>query len=260
MNVVVLVKQVPDTWSDRRLREDDRTVDRDAADAVFNEMDEHAVEEALQLKESAGDGTVTIVSMGPGRAGETIRKALAMGADAAVHVNDEALHGSCALATSAVLAKAIGTLDYDVVLCGTEASDARVGAMGAMLAERLGIPALTAARKVGVDGATVRIERQVDNGVEHVEAPMPAVISVIEKINEPRYPSFKGIMAAKKKPVTTLSLADLAIDPDMVGLAGASTEVVDATPTPPREKGRVVTDDGTGGVQIADFLATAKIV
>jgi electron transfer flavoprotein beta subunit len=223
-------------------------------------MDEHAVEEALVLAEASGGGSVTVVSMGPDRTADTIRKALAMGADAAVHVSDEALHGSCAVATSQVLAAAVRTVPYDVVLCGTEASDARVGAVGAMLAEQLGVPALTGARSVEVDGDTVRIERQVDSGYEVVEATLPVVVSVIEKINEPRYPSFKGIMAAKKKPVTTLALADLGIDAASVGLAGATSEVVAAEPAPPREKGRVVTDDGTGGTQIADFLATAKIV
>jgi electron transfer flavoprotein beta subunit len=259
MKIVVLVKQVPDTWSDRKLREDDRTVDRDAADAVFNEMDEHGVEEALKLKEAHG-GEVTVLSMGPERTSETIRKALAMGADAAVHVSDEALHGSCALGTSAALAAALRTLEFDVVIVGTEASDARVGALGAMLAERLQIPALTGARSVTIEGTTARIERQVDAGFQTVEADLPVVISVIEKINEPRYPSFKGIMAAKKKPVQTLSVADLGLDPASVGLAGATSEVVDSAPRPPKAQGEIITDEGAGGVQLAEFLATQKII
>ncbi len=259
MKIVVLVKQVPDTWSDRKLREDDRTVDRDAADAVFNEMDEHGVEEALKLKEAHG-GEVTVLSMGPERATETIRKALAMGADAAVHVSDEALHGSCAVGTSAALAAALRTLEFDVVIVGTEASDARVGALGAMLGERLEIPALTGARSVTIEGTTARIERQVDAGFQTVEADLPVVISVIEKINEPRYPSFKGIMAAKKKPVQTLSLADLGLEPSTVGLAGATTEVVDFAPRPPKQQGEIITDDGSGGVKLAEFLATQKII
>ena len=259
MKIVVLVKQVPDTWSDRTLRADDRTVDRDAADAVFNEMDEHGVEEALRLKEAHG-GEVTVLSMGPERTSETIRKALAMGADAAVHVSDEALHGSCAVGTSAALAAALRTLEFDVVVVGTEASDARVGALGAMLAEWLGIPALTGARSVAVDGQTARIERQNDSGYETVEADLPVVISVIEKINEPRYPSFKGIMAAKKKPVQTLGIADLGLAADHVGLAGATSEVVDFAPRPPKQKGEVITDEGTGGVKLAEFLAAQKII
>ena len=259
MNIVVLVKQVPDTWAERRLRDDDKTVDRDAVEAVINEMDEYAVEEALRLKEAHG-GEVTVLSMGPERAIETIRKALAMGADKAIHLTDEALHGSCAVATSGALAKVLSTVDYDVVVCGTEASDARVGAMGAMLAERLGIPQLTSARKVDVDGDTVRIERQTDSGYEVVEATLPVVVGVIEKINDPRYPSFKGIMAAKKKPLTTLSIADAGIDAGEVGLANATSEVVEFAPRPPREKGQIVADDGDGGTKIADFLAAQKII
>lgn len=259
MNIVVLVKQVPDTWSERTLRADDRTVDRDAADAVFNEMDEHGVEEALRLKEAHG-GEVTVVSMGPERAAETIRKALAMGADKAVHLNDPALHGSCALGTSAALAAALETLEFDVVIAGTEASDARVGALAAMLAERLGVPALTGARTLAVDGATARIERQLDAGYEVVEAALPVVVSVIEKINEPRYPSFKGIMAAKKKPVATLTIADLGLDPGTVGLAGATSEVLDFAPRPPRGGGEIVTDEGDGGIRVAAFLAEQKII
>ncbi|MGI8869402.1 MAG: electron transfer flavoprotein subunit beta/FixA family protein [Mycobacteriales bacterium] len=260
MDIVVLVKQVPDTWGERALRPDDHTVDRENANLVFNEMDEHAVEEALRLREAAGDGTVTVVCMGPDAATDTIRKTLAMGADAAVHVCDDALHGSCAVTTSAVLAAALGTVSADLVLCGSEASDARVGAMGSMLGERLRRPVLTDARAVSVDGTTVRIERQTDTGYQRVEAAMPAIVSVIEKINEPRYASFKGIMAAKKKPVTTLALADLGIDPATVGLAGSATEVIDAAPAPQREKGQIVTDGGSGGLRVAEFLATAKIV
>lgn len=259
MNIVVLVKQVPDTWSERRLRDDDKTVDRDAADAVFNEMDEHGVEEALKLKEAHG-GEVTVICMGPDRATDTIRKALAMGADAAVHVNDDALHGSCAVTTAKVLAKAIGTVSYDIAICGTEASDARDGAIGGMLGEVLGVPALTSARKVEVDGSTVRIERQLESGYEVIEGKLPALVSVIEKINEPRYPSFKGIMAAKKKPMTTLTLAELGMDAGSVGLTGSTTEVLDAAPRPPKQKGQIITDEGDGGVKIAEFLATAKIV
>jgi electron transfer flavoprotein beta subunit len=259
MNIVVLVKQVPDTWSDRKLRDDDRTVDRDAADAVFNEMDEHGVEEALKLKEAHG-GEVTVLSMGPERTSETIRKALAMGADKAVHVTDEALHGSCAVGTSAVLAAALRTLEFDVVVVGTEASDARVGALGAMLAERLEVPALTGARSVSIDGQTARIERQVDSGFQTVEADLPVVISVIEKINEPRYPSFKGIMAAKKKPLTTLTLADAGIEADKVGLAGSGTEVAEFAARPPKQAGQVVKDEGDGGVKLAEFLASQKFI
>src|SRR5256885_203493 len=199
MNIVVLVKQVPDTEGDRKLDPNDKTVDRAAVDPVINYIDEFAIEEGLLLKE-AHDGEVTILTVGPERATESIRKALSMGADKAVHVSDEALHGTDAIGTAKVLAKAVSTVDgVDLVLAGNEATDGRVGAVPAMVAELLGLPALTHARKVEVDGTTVKVERETDEGVQHLRASLPAVISVNEKINEPRYPSFKGIMAAKKK-------------------------------------------------------------
>ncbi len=259
LNIVVLVKQVPDTWAERKLRPDDKTLDRESVDAVINEIDEYAVEEALTLKEAQG-GEVTVLTMGPERAVETIRKALAMGVDKAVHLTDPALHGSCAVQTSLALAKALGTLEYDLVICGAEAVDTRVSAMGALLAERLGLPQLTGARKVTVDGSAVRIHRQTDNGYQVIEASLPAVISVVEKINEPRYPSFKGIMAAKKKPLTTLSVTDLGLAAGDVGLASATSEVVDFTTRPPRQAGQQVKDEGDGGVKLAEYLVAQKII
>ena len=263
MNIVVLVKQVPDTWAERRLSEADRTLDRDSVDAVMNEIDEYAVEEALRLKEAHG-GEVTVLTMGPDRAGETIRKALSMGADKAVHVSDPALHGSCAIQTAETLAAALGTLEYDVVVCGSESTDARLSVMAALLSEKLGIPQLSGARKVTVEGdgagSTVTIERQTETGYDRVQGSTPAVVSVVEKINEPRYPSFKGIMAAKKKPVTTVTVADLGLDPSTVGLANATSEVVGFTLRPPRQAGQVVKDEGDGGVKLAEFLATQKLI
>ncbi|HVE74385.1 MAG TPA: electron transfer flavoprotein subunit beta/FixA family protein, partial [Mycobacteriales bacterium] len=220
MNIVVLVKQVPDTWAERRLDSADKTLDRASVDVVMNEIDEYAVEEGLRLKEAHG-GEVTILTMGPERAVETIRKALSMGADKAVHVVDDALRGSDALQTSAVLASVLGTLEHDLVIAGSEATDSRMAVMAALLAERTGRPQLSGARKVTVDGATVRIERQTDNGYDVVEASTPAIVSVVEKINEPRYPSFKGIMAAKSKPLTTVTLADTGLDAGQVGLASS---------------------------------------
>jgi electron transfer flavoprotein beta subunit len=259
MNIVVLVKQVPDSGAERRLRDADHTVDRASADNVINEMDEYAIEEALRLREAHG-GEVTILTMGPERAGESIRKALSMGPDKAVHVLDDALAGSCALATSRVLAEALRTLEPDLVLCGAEATDGRVQAMPHMLAERLGIAALTGARKLVVDGQALTIERQTEVGYEVVTATAPAVVSVWDTINEPRYPSFKGIMAAKKKPVSTLSLADLGIDPAEVGSAGATSEVVAHQQRPPRAAGQKVVDDGQGGVALVQFLVSEKFV
>ena len=202
MNIVVLCKQVPDTYSERRLQADG-ALDRDASDAVLDEINERAVEEALVLKEAHG-GAVTVVSMGPDRATEAIRKALSMGADAAVHLTDDALAGSDAVGTSRARAAAIGAVasisggDVDLVIAGNEASDGRSAAVPAMIAELLGLPALTHARKVTVDGSTLTVHRETDDGVVVLSAELPAVVSVGEKINEPRYPSFKGIMAAKK--------------------------------------------------------------
>ena len=202
MNIVVLVKQVPDSGTERSLRADDKTVERDSASLVINEMDEYAIEEALKVKESVG-GTVTIRTMGPDKATESIRKALSMGPDGAVHVTDPALHGSDALATSKVLAKALSGLEWDLVISGAESTDGRAAAMASMLSERLGVAGLTGARKLTVDGSTLTIERQLEDGYQVVEAQTPAIVSVWDTINEPRYPSFKGIMAAKKKPVET---------------------------------------------------------
>ena len=259
MKIVVCVKQVPDTWAEKKLSPTDQTLDRDSADSVMNELDEYAVEEALQLAEKHS-GEVTVLSMGPEKAAETVRKALSMGADAGVHVVDDAIHGSDALATSLVLAKALGSLEWDLVILGSESTDARTSVVPAMLAERLGVPQLTYAEQVDVDGTSVRIQRQTEYGHDVVEAATPAVISVVEKINEPRYPSFKGIMAAKKKPLTTLSLADLGLEPSAVGLSAAWSAVDESTPRPPRTAGTIVKDEGDGGVQLAGFLASQKFI
>ena len=259
MNIVVLVKQVPDTWAERKLQDSDKTLDRASVDVVMNEIDEYAVEEALRIKESTG-GEVTILTMGPDRAVETIRKALSMGADKAVHLTDDALAGSDAVQTSYALAKVLDTLEYDLVITGSEATDSRMAIMPALLAERTGKPQLSGARKVTVEGGNVRIERQTENGYDVVEAATPAIVSVVEKINEPRYPSFKGIMAAKKKPLTTLTIADAGIEAGQVGLASAPSQVVEFSNKPPRQAGQIVKDEGDGGSKIADFLAAQKLV
>jgi electron transfer flavoprotein beta subunit len=259
MKIVVLVKQVPDTAADKRLDPDTLTVDRAAVDGLINEMDEFAVEEALQLVEKHG-GDVTVLSMGPADATDAYKKALQMGADKAVFLTDPALAGSDALATSYALAQVLGTLEYDLVIAGSEASDARTSVVPAMLAERLGVPQLTFASKVEVDGTAIKINRLTDYGHDVVEAQLPAVVSVVEKINEPRYPSFKGIMAAKKKPVDTLDAAGASIDAAKAGTAGSWSKVVDATVAPPRAKGVIVSDEGNGGVDLADFLASKKFI
>jgi len=261
MEIVVCVKQVPDTWSEKRLDPADGTLDRAATDPVMNEMDEYAVEEALTLAETHG-GEVTVLCMGPASATETIRKALSMGAAKAIHVLDDALHGSDAVATSLVLSRALGRTDFDLVLLGSESSDARMSVVPAMLAERLELPQLTFAGEVTVDPAagSVSVRRLTDDGYVVVEAALPAVVSVVEKINEPRYPSFKGIMAAKKRPVDTVSVADLGIDPTEVGAAGARTRVESFEAAPPRQAGTVVTDDGSGADRLVEFLAARKFV
>ena len=260
MNIVVLVKQVPDTWSERKLTDADHTLDRESADAVLDEINERAVEEALLLQEAHG-GEVTVIAMGPDRATDAIRKALSMGADKAIHVSDEALHGSDVLATAKVLAKAIGTVEnVDLVIAGNEATDGRAGAVPAIVAELLGLPQVTQLRKVTVEGSMIKGERETDEGVAFLEASLPAVVSVTEKINEPRYPSFKGIMAATKKPVSTLTVADLGIDASEVGLSGAWTQVLEAAPKPPRSAGQRVEDGGDGGAKIAEFLVGQKLI
>ena len=259
MNIVVLVKQVPDSGSERKMDPADNTVARAAADNVVNEIDEYAIEEALVVKEATG-GEVTVLTVGPDSATDAIRKALSMGADKAVHVSDEAIKGSDAVQISAVLAAALGQLEYDIVICGAEATDSQMSVMPALLAERLGLPQLSGARKLTVDGGVAKIERQTDGGYWAVEAPLPAIVSTWDTINEPRYPSFKGIMAAKKKPVETKTLADLGVDASTVGLANATTQVVDFAGRPPKGEGVKVTDEGDGAQKFVDFLAGQKIV
>jgi len=260
MNIVVLVKQVPDTWSERRLSDTDHTLDRESADAVLDEINERAVEEALLLQEAHG-GEVTVIAMGPDRATDAIRKALSMGADKAIHVSDGALHGSDALTTAKVLAKAVATVEgFDLVIAGNEATDGRAGAVPAILAELLGLPQVTQVRKLSVEGGVITAERETDEGLAFLEANLPAVVSVNEKINEPRYPSFKGIMAAKKKPVTTLTVADLGLDAGEVGLGAAWSQVLEAAPKPPRSAGQRVEDSGDGGSRIAEYLVGQKLI
>lgn len=261
-NIVVLIKQVPDTWSERKLSDGDWTLDRDAADAVLDEINERAVEEALLIKEKqGGDSTVTVLTAGPERATEAIRKALSMGADKGVHLLDPLLHGSDMVQTGWALARALGTIEgTDLVIAGNEATDGTGGAVPAIIAEYLGLPQLTHMRKIVVEGGTITGERETDEGLFTVEASLPAVVSVNEKINEPRFPSFKGIMAAKKKEVVTLTLADIGVEADEVGLANAGSSVVSSTPKPPKTAGEKVADEGEGGKKIAEYLVAQKII
>ena len=262
MNIVVCVKYVPDAQGDRGF-EEDRTTDRESVDGLLSELDEYAVEEALKIVE-AGEGEVTVLTMGPDDAVAAVKKSLQMGAHRGVHVLDEALAGSDSVATSLVLAEAVRKLGQespvDLVLTGLASTDGVMSVVPAMLAERLGLPQVTFASELTVEGSTVRIRRDDETASMTVEASLPAVVSVTDQINEPRYPSFKGIMAAKKKPVDTWSLADLGVDAAQVGLDAAWTRVVEATERPPRSAGEVVTDEGQGGVALADFLASRKFV
>ena len=262
MNIVVCVKYVPDAQGDRHF-EPDHTTDRVGVDGLLSELDEYAVEEALKIVE-AGEGEVTVLTMGPDDAVGAVKKSLQMGAHKGVHVCDEAIAGSDAVATSLVLAEAVRKIGeespVDLVLTGLASTDGSMSVVPAMLAERLGLPQVTFASELSVEAGSVRIRRDSETASETVESSLPAVVSVTDQINEPRYPSFKGIMAAKKKPVETWSLADLGLDPSQVGLAAAWTKVESFTARPPRTQGEVVTDEGDGGVKLAEFLVSRKFV
>ncbi|TJZ44096.1 electron transfer flavoprotein subunit beta/FixA family protein [Streptomyces piniterrae] len=259
LRIVVCVKYVPDATGDRHFAED-LTVDRDDVDGLLSELDEYAVEQALQIKEAADDAEITVLTVGPEDASDALRKALSMGADKAVHVDDDDLHGTDALGTSLVLAKAIEHTGYDLVVCGMASTDGTMGVLPALLAERLGVPQVTQLSEVSVEGGTVKGRRDGDTATEQLEASLPAVVSVTDQSGEARYPSFKGIMAAKKKPVEELDLDDLEIDADEVGLEGAWTKVDEAAERPARTAGTIVKDEGEGGKQLAEFLAGQKFI
>ena len=261
MNIVVCVKYVPDATADRKF-EEDNTVDRVGVDGLLSELDEYAVEQALQIKEKAGDDTeVTVLAVGPEQATDAVRKALQMGADKGVHVVDDAIAGSDALATSLVLAEAIKKLPHDLVVCGMASTDGGMGVVPAMLSERLGVPGVTLGSEISVEGETVKIRRDGDTSTDTVEGTLPLVLSVTDQSGEARYPSFKGIMAAKKKPVETWSLGDLGVDAGQVGLAAAWSTVESTEARPPRTQGQIVTDeDGSGATALVEFLASKKFI
>ncbi|WP_029391139.1 electron transfer flavoprotein subunit beta/FixA family protein [Streptomyces xiaopingdaonensis] len=259
LRIVVCVKYVPDAAGDREFAED-LTVDREAADGLLSELDEYAVEQALQISEESGDAEVTVVTVGPEDARDAVRKALSMGADKAVHVEDEDIHGSDVAGTSLVLAKAIEKTGYDLVVCGMASTDGTMGVLPAMLAERLGVPQATLLSEVSVADGKVTGRRDGEAATEHLEAALPALVSVTDQSGEARYPSFKGIMAAKKKPVEELDLDDLDLEAEQVGLEGAWTKVEEANERPARTAGTVVKDEGEGGKQLAEFLAGQKLL
>lgn len=263
MNIVVCVKYVPDATADRQF-ESDNTIDRVGVDGLLSELDEYAVEQALQIKEKRSDDEVVVTALcvGPEKAVDAVRKALQMGADKGVHVVDDAIAGSDAIATSLVLAKAVEKLgQVDLVVCGMASTDASMSVVPAMLAERLGLPQVTLASVVETQGDQVRIKRDGDTATEVIGATMPLVLSVTDQTGEARYPSFKGIMAAKKKPMETLSLSDIGVEADQVGLSVAWTQVEDTTARPPRTAGEIVTDeDGSGATALTEFLASKKFI
>jgi electron transfer flavoprotein beta subunit len=257
--IVALIKYTPELTAGRGFAAD-LTVDRVAVPGRISELDEHTAEQAVQIAEADASTRITYLTMGPASAAEALRKALSMGGDDAVHVLDDALHGSDALATSLVLAKAIERIGYDLVLCGMASTDAGMGVIPAMLAERLGIPQVSFAGQLSVAGGRVTIRRDTDAASETVESELPALVSVTDRTGEARYPSFKGIMAAKKKPVQVWTLADLGVSAEEVGLAAAYSKVLTAVARPPRQAGELVKDDGEGGLRLADFLASQRFI
>lgn len=258
MRIAVCCKYVPDAAADRTF-EADGTLDRDTPGGLLSELDEYAVEQALQIVEAYG-GEITAITVGPAGAVEALRKALQMGVGEAVHVQDDAISGSDVLATSAVLAAAIGRLEVDIVLFGMSSTDGGGGVVPTLVADRLGLPALTHAAQVTVDGSTVRIIREGDTAVRQIEARTPVVVSVTDRTDEARYPSFKGIVAAKKKRLTEWSLGDLGLSADQVGLDHALTSVVVADRRPDRVAGQIVADEGDGGIKLVEYLTTRKFV
>ncbi|MCC3294852.1 electron transfer flavoprotein subunit beta/FixA family protein [Arthrobacter sp. zg-Y411] len=271
LNIVVLVKHVPDAQFDRHLTGPGHTLDR--SESILSELDEYALEAALTLAEARGGeaagNRVTALAMGPEAAVNAVKKSLQIGAYTGVHLCDAALAGSDAAGTSLALAAAIESVartlgPVDLVITGMSSTDGETALVPAQLAERLQLAQVTFASELEVtdtDGtAMVKARRDGDSFTETVEAPLPALVSVTDQANEPRYPNFKGIMAAKKKTLTVLSLADIGLEPSQVGLEGAWTSVAASAPRPPRAQGTVITDDGTAGVQLVDYLAAQKLI
>ncbi len=262
MRIICPIKRVPDTAAKKQI-EDDLTVDRDGVEAVLNANDEWSIEEAMRIKERTPDTEVIALCVGPDQAQTTVRKALSYGLDGAIQVTDPAISGSDAAGVAKIIAAALRDEQFDLVIMGNQSSDSRTMLVPAMLAEYLDLPALTYVRKLDISDQTLRAERELPSGHQVVEASMPAVVSVVEAINEPRYPSFKGIMAAKKKPLQVHDLAAIGMDPGEVGLEHAWTQVLEITPKPPKQAGEKVEDDGSGTIgakALADYLVTQKLI
>ena len=259
MNVAVCVKQIPDPASPGKLDDATHTLDR-SGKLILDDSDAYGVEMALQLVDKAGGGEVTLVSMAPHGEVSGIRTALAMGAHRAILVSDDSLRGSDALATAKVLAKAIKRVDPDLIIAATESTDGYTGTFPVQLAELLGLPAITFAKGVRVDDGHVYVERQTEAGYDDVSSPLPALVTVTAGVVEPRYPSFKGIMAAKSRPVDQLTVADLGVPADQVGRGGARQEVVAVAPAEARQAGEIVVDEGDGHERIVAFLEQLKVI
>jgi electron transfer flavoprotein beta subunit len=260
VKIAVCVKEVPDSTVEKKIDPSTLRLSRDTGDRMLNAFDLNAIEQALRLKEAAGEGEVVLVSMGPSRALESIRKGLAMGADRAVLVSDEAAAGSDLVATSYVLAKALEREAPDVVLFGQQASDGDGAVMWAAVADRLRMPVISQISELEVTGGTVTAKRQTEFGYDKISTSLPAVLAVSDSLNEPRYPSLKGIMGAKKKQQDVLSLADAGVEADRAGQAGSRTTVKALAAPPSRGDNQKIEDDGTGAQKIMDFLLERKLV
>ena len=259
MHVVVCVKQIPDPANPGKLSPDTRTLVRDGK-LILDDSDSYGVEMALQLVDKAGGGEVTLVSMAPGGETSGLRTALAMGAAKAILVSDDALAGSDTLGTARVLAAAIKRAEPDLVLAATESTDGYTGTLPVQVAEILGLPSVSFAKHVEIADGAVKAERQTESGYDEVSVPLPAVVTVTAGVVEPRYPSFKGIMAAKGKPVEELKVGDLGLDAGAVGWAGARQEIVSVEPAEARQAGEIVVDEGDAHEKIVAFLENLKVI
>ena len=258
MNVAVCVKQIPDPATPGSLGAD-HTLNRDSK-LILDDSDAYGVEMALRLVEAAGGGEVTLVSMAPNGEVSGLRTGLAMGAHKGILVSDPALKGSDSLATAKVLAAAIKRAGADLVIAATESTDGYTGTTPVQIAELLGLPSVTFAKKVTVDGSSVKVERQTEAGYDDVECTLPALVTVTAGVVEVRYPSFKGIMAAKGKPLDQLTIADLGIDASDVGWAGAGQKISSVVDAEARQAGEVIEDDGEGHLKIVAFLEQLKVI
>ncbi len=258
MKIAVCVKQVPDATSHKRLDPGTHRLDR-SGEGVLNPTDVNAVEEALRLRDAHG-GEVVVVSLGPEKAMESLRKALAMGADRAVLVSDDAAAGSDLLATSRALTKALEREEADLVLFGQQSSDADGAVLWAAVSDRLRRPMVSQVAELTVEASALTGKRQTEFGYDVISAPLPAVVAVSDAINEPRYPSLKGIMGAKSKPQETVSLADVGIEADLVGEAGSRTVVRSSAPPPPKSGQVKLEDDGNAAEKIVEYLAEKRLI